>query len=72
MAAFKKFLGLIVFFVALFVLAGIAFVVYSIVNEVTHTTKKKMEKKNISFSKEGMQVKMKQRTAEQESDATQK
>jgi CHASE3 domain sensor protein len=72
MAAFKKFLGLIAFFVALFVLAGLAFVVYSIVNEVTDTTKKKMEKKNISLSKEGMQVKMKQRTAEQESDATQK
>ena len=46
--------------------------VYSIVNEVTNTTKQKMEKKNISFSKEGMQVKMKHRTAEQESDAAQK
>jgi hypothetical protein len=72
MGAFKKFLGLIVFFVALCVLAGLAFVVYSVVNEVTDTTKKKMEKKNISFSKEGMQVKMKPRSAEQESDATQK
>jgi CHASE3 domain sensor protein len=72
MEALKKFLGLIVFFVALCLLAGIAFVVYSIVNEVTNTTKQKMEKKNISFSKEGMQVKMKPRSAEQESDATQK
>jgi hypothetical protein len=71
MEALKKFLGLIVFFVVLCVLAGIAFVVYSIVNDVTNTTKEKMEKKNISFSKEGMQVKVKHRSAEQESDATQ-
>jgi predicted membrane protein len=71
MAALQKFLGLIVFFVILCVLAGIAFVVYSIVAEVTNKTKEKMEKKNISFSKEGMQVKMKHRTAEQESDDAQ-
>ena len=71
MAALKKFLGLIVFFVVLCVLAGIAFVVYTIVMDVTNTTKQKMEKKNISFSKEGMQVKMKPRTAEQESDSAQ-
>jgi hypothetical protein len=72
MAGFKKFLGLIAFFVAILVLAGLGFVVYSIVTEVTNTTKKKIEKKNISLSKEGMQVKMKHRTAEQESDAAQK
>ena len=72
MEALRNFLGLIVFFLVLCVLGGIAFVVYSIVNEVTNTTKQKMEKQNISFSKEGMQVKMKHRTAEQESDAAQK
>lgn len=72
MAALQNFLGLIAFFVVLCVLAGLVFVIFSIVSGVTDTTKKKMEKKNISFSKEGMQVKMKQRTAEQESDATQK
>ena len=48
------------------------FAVKQIVTEVTNTTKKKIEKKNISLSKEGMQVKMKQRTAEQESDAAQR
>lgn len=72
MAALQKFLGLIVFFVVLCIFAGIAFVVYTIVSDVTNTTKQKMEQKNISFSKEGMQVKMKQRTAEQEADATQR
>lgn len=72
MAALQNFLGLIAFFVVLCVLAGLVFVIFSIVSGVTDTTKKKMEKKNISFSKEGMQVKMKHRTAEQESDATQK
>jgi len=71
MGALRKFLGLIIFFLVLCVLAGLAFVVYSIVNEVTNTTRQKMEKRNISFSKEGMQVKMKHRTAEQESDAAQ-
>ena len=71
MASLKKFLGLIVFFVVLCVLAGIAFVVYTIVTDVTKTTKQKMEKKNILFSREGMQVKMKHRTAEQESDDAQ-
>ena len=72
MAALKKFLGLIVFVVGLCVLAVIAFVVYTIVTDVTNTTKQKMEKKNISFTKDGMQVKMKERSAEQESDAAQK
>ena len=72
MAALKNFLGLIAFVVVLCVLAGIGFVVYSIVTDVTNTTKQKMEKKNISFTKDGMQVKMKERSAEQESDAAQK
>ena len=72
MEALKKFLGLIVFFVVLVVFAGIAFVVYTIVSDVTNKTKQKMEKKNISFSKDGLQVKMKERSAEQESDAAQK
>jgi len=71
MAALKNFLSLIILFIVICVLAGIAFVVYTIVNDVTDKTKRKMEKKNISFGKDGMKVSVKERTAEQESDSAQ-
>lgn len=71
MASFKNFVSLIVFLVVLVGFAGIGFVVYSIVNDLSDKAKQKMEKKNIAFSKDGLKVHMKERTAEQESDDAQ-
>lgn len=54
------------------VLCVVGFVVYSIATDVGHNTKKRMEKKNISLSKEGMKVGVKGRTQEQQGDSAQK
>ncbi len=71
MASLRNFLGLIILLIAVCFFAFIGYVAYTVVNDVTDKTKQKMEKKNINFSKEGMKVSMKQRTAEQESDDAQ-
>lgn len=52
-------------------MAFVGYVAYQVVNDLTDKTKQKMEKKNISFGKDGMKVGMKERTAEQESDRAQ-
>ena len=72
MASLQNFLGLIILLIAVCFFAFIGYVAYTVVNDVTDKTKQKMEKKNINFSKGGMTVKMKERTAEQESDDAQK
>jgi beta-lactam-binding protein with PASTA domain len=64
-------LSLILLFVFVGVLAAIGFVVYSIAHDVGHQTKKKMEKKNISFTKDGLKVGVKEKTAEQQTDDAQ-
>jgi len=71
MASLQNFLGLIILLIAVCFFAFIGYVAYTVVNDVTDKTKQKMEKKNINFSKGGMTVKMKERTAEQESDDAQ-
>ena len=65
-------LPLIVLVVVLAILAGIGFVVYTIVNEVSNASAKRMEKKNISFSKDGVKVGVKEVTTEQYGDSTQR
>ena len=62
---------LIILFLVLTVLAGVGFVVYSIVQGVSDTTKKKMERKNISMHRSGMTVGVKEVSAEQYEDKTQ-
>ena len=62
---------LIILLLVLTVLAGVGFVVYSIIQGVSDTTKKKMEKKNISMHKTGMTVGVKEVSAEQYEDKTQ-
>ena len=63
--------SLILLFIFVGVLAAVGFVVYSIANDVGQQTKKKMEKKNISFTKEGMRVGVKEKTAAQQTDEAQ-
>jgi beta-lactam-binding protein with PASTA domain len=64
--------SLIVLFVVVGVLCGVGFVVYSIATDVGHHTRKKMEKRNISFTKDGMRVGVKEKSREQQEDAAQR
>ena len=63
---------LIILFVVLAVLAAVGFVAYSIAHDVGHKTRQKMDKRNISFTKEGMKVGVKEVTVEQQQDSAQK
>jgi len=71
MTSLKNFLGLIILLISLCFMAFVGYMAYQVVNDLTDKTKQKMEKKNISFGKDGMKVRMKHRTAEQESDSAQ-
>ncbi|EED23915.1 conserved hypothetical protein [Talaromyces stipitatus ATCC 10500] len=55
--------------VALF--SAIGFAVYTIAQDVSSNTRAKMEKRNISFSKEGMKVSVKEKRDEEYKDQTQ-
>lgn len=61
---------LLLLFVA--VLAAVGFVVYSIVQGVSKTTREKMEKKNVVFTKDGMKVNVKEIKDEAYKDRTQR
>ncbi|KAJ4539206.1 hypothetical protein HRR76_003904 [Exophiala dermatitidis] len=64
--------SLIILLVVVGVLAAIGFVAYSIAHDVGHHTRQKLEKKNVSFSRQGMKVGVKERTLEQQEDAAQR
>lgn len=63
---------LIITFVLLAIVSAVGYVAYSIAVDVADKTNKKMEKKNMSFSKDGMKVGVKEVTAEQVGDSAQK
>ena len=63
---------LIILVVVVVILAAVGFMAYSIANDVGSKTRKKMEKRNISFTKEGMKVGVKEVTTEQQQDSAQK
>lgn len=63
-------LVLLLLFVA--VLAGVGYVVYTIVQDVSKNTRAKMEKKNMVFSKDGMKVQVKEVQDEAYKDRTQR
>lgn len=56
MSALSALLPLLLLFVALTLAALIGYIIYSIANDVADQTAKKMEGKNVVFSKEGMKV----------------
>lgn len=65
-------LPLIITFILLVVVAVVGFIAYQIACDVADKTSKKMEKKNVSFSKDGLKVGVKEVSAEQVGDSTQK
>jgi len=65
-------LPLIITFILLVIVAVVGFVAYQIACDVAENTSKKMEKKNVSFSKDGLKVGVKEVSAEEVGDSTQK
>lgn len=62
---------LLVLFVLIMVAAFVGFIVYSVANDVSEKAAKRMEKKNIKFSKGGMKFGVKEVSTEDMSDNTQ-
>ncbi|CAI7585913.1 hypothetical protein N7509_008980 [Penicillium cosmopolitanum] len=67
----SKVLPLILLLIFVGILAAVGFVVYSIVQGVSKTTREKMEKKNVVFTKDGMKVNVKEIKDEAYKDRTQ-
>lgn len=63
---------LLITIIILAVLAVVAWVGYQVATDVADKTTKKMESKNMSFSKDGLKVGVKDKSAEQVGDSTQR
>ena len=72
MTFLSKFVPLVIFFIVLVVAVFIGYVIYTIATDVAEKTSKKMEKKNISFGKEGMKIGVKEVRNENYVDQTQR
>jgi len=71
MAKSGNLVPLIILVVVLGVVAVVGFMAYSIAHEVGHKTRQRLERKNVSFSKDGMKVGVKHVSQEQQEDAAQ-
>ena len=72
MSTLGKILPLIITLIVLAIVAFVGFVIYSIVNDVADKTSKKMEQKNVIFTKDGMKVRVKELKGEDFVGSTQK
>lgn len=72
MSVLSKLLPLILLFLGLAVAGFIGFVIYTIATDIADKTSKKMEKRNVSFGKEGMKIGVKEVKTENYVDQTQK
>ena len=72
MAGLSKLVPLLVLFVLLAVAAFIGYAAYTIATDIADKTSKKMEKKNVSFGKEGMKIGVKEIKTENYVDQTQR
>ncbi|KAI9874171.1 MAG: hypothetical protein M1830_010105 [Pleopsidium flavum] len=71
MAPLSKLLPFILLLVLLGIATFLAYAIYTIVSDVASKTQKKMEEKNVSFSKEGMKVGVREVQNENYVDQTQ-
>ncbi|KAI9748880.1 MAG: hypothetical protein M1835_001690 [Candelina submexicana] len=71
MGALTSLVPLIILSIVLSVLAFIGYAVYTVANDVANQTTKKMERKNVLFTKDGMKVGVKEVRNEQYVDQTQ-
>jgi hypothetical protein len=65
-------LPLVILIIVIGLLGAVGFVVYSIANDVGQQTKQKLEKKNVSFSRDGMKVGVKGMSVEEQEDKAQR
>ena len=72
MTFLSKLVPLLIFFIVVVAAAFIGYVVYTIATDIAEKTSKKMEKKNISFGKEGMKIGVKEVRNENYVDQTQR
>lgn len=63
---------LILLLVFLVILAGVGYVVYSIIQDVSKNTRAKMERKHVVLTKDGMKVEVKEVKDEAYKDRTQR
>ena len=71
MSLLTQLIPLILLFLGVGIVAVVGFVAYSIATEVADKTSKKMEKKSISFNKDGMKIGVKEVKTENYVDQTQ-
>lgn len=71
MAKSSNLMPLLILFVLVAIAAFIGFIAYSVVTDVSDKAAKRMEKKNIKFSKDGMKLGVKEISTEDISDSTQ-
>ncbi|EXJ66995.1 uncharacterized protein A1O5_09641 [Cladophialophora psammophila CBS 110553] len=71
MAKTGDLIALLILIILIAILAAVGFVAYTIAHDVGHHTRQKLERKNVSFSRDGMKVGVKEVTREQQEDAAQ-
>ncbi|KAJ5338454.1 hypothetical protein N7452_005182 [Penicillium brevicompactum] len=67
----RNIVPLILLLVFVGILAAVGFIVYSIVQDVSKNTREKMERKNMTFTKDGMKVQVREIKDEAYKDQTQ-
>lgn len=72
MSLLSKLVPLVLLFFGVVAAAFVGFVVYTIATDIADKTSKKMERKNVSFGKEGMKIGVKEVKTENYVDQTQK
>jgi hypothetical protein len=72
MTLLGKLVPLVVLFIVLAFAAFVGYAAYTIATDIADKTSKKMEKKNVSFGKEGMKIGVKEIKTENYVDQTQK
>ena len=72
MAGLSQLVPLILLFFGVAVAGVIGFVVYTIATDIADKTSQKMEKKNVTFGKEGMKIGVKEVKTENYVDQTQR
>lgn len=70
--AFNVIIPLMIILILVGCIAVVAFVAYSIGQDVANKASEKMAQKNMSISKDGMKVGVKEKSAEEVGDSTQK
>lgn len=68
----SKLVPLVILFIVLAVAAFVGYAIYTIATDIADKTSKKMEKKNVSFGKEGMKIGVKEVKNENYVDQTQR